>query len=129
MKTPREEHTATVIESGPDTGEILIAGGSNYGIDLASTELYDPKRNAFAPGPDMNYPRYGHIATIVGRGRSAGRILITGWTGYDSSAPSDLYDPATRQFIPEAKSPLWRGGCGGTFAIGLPPRPLRDSRR
>jgi hypothetical protein len=129
MKTPREEHTATVIESGPDMGEILIAGGTNDGLELASTELYDPQRNAFASGPDMNYPRYGHTATAVGGGSNAGRILITGWIGYDSSVPSDLYDPATRRFVPEADSPLWRGGCGGTFANELPPRPSHDAHR
>ena len=71
----------------------------------------------------MMWWRAGHTATVIGRGRGAGRILITGWNNYDSIIPSDLYDPATRRFVPEADSPLWRGGCGGTFAIQLPPRP------
>ena len=120
MNTVRESQTATVLNAGPDAGKILIAGGSSDREGLASTELYDPQRNAFAPGPNMNYPRYGHTATVIGWGRSAGRILITGRNDYGSTIPSDLYDPATQQFVPAANSPLWRGGCDGTFAIQLP---------
>jgi hypothetical protein len=129
MKTARESHTATVLNAGPNAEKILIAGGSNDREGLASTELYDPERNAFAPGPSMNYPRYGHTATDIGWGRSAGRILITGRNDYGSIIPSDLYDAATNTFVPAANSPLWRGGCDGTFAIQLPPRPPHDSHR
>lgn len=123
MQTARESHTATVLKAGANAGKILIAGGSSDSEGLASTELYDPQRNAFAPGPSMNYARYGHTATDIGWGRSAGRILITGRNDYGSIIPSDLYDAATNTFVPAANSPLWRGGCDGTFAIQLPPRP------
>src|SRR5260370_35963499 len=60
MGSGRTHHVAITILSGPDAGKILIAGGagarcaSGRGctfVQLASTELYDPKTNAFAPGP------------------------------------------------------------------------------
>jgi len=60
MQTARECHTATVLKAGANAGKILIAGGSSDSEGLASTELYDPQRNAFAPGPSMNYALRPH---------------------------------------------------------------------
>ena len=63
----RTQHVAMVIPSGPEAGKLLIAGGvvtdpSNpevcgackFDPPLASTELYDPATNSFAPGPRMH---------------------------------------------------------------------------
>ncbi len=135
MKIARESHTATVISAGPNAGKILIAGGADVqhgdqnGV-LASTELYDPKRNTFALGPNMNYPRYGHTATVIESGPSAGRILLTGGTYIDLIIiPSDLYDPAPNSFLPKGYVPNRHGGCYGTFAIQLPPGPPHNAHR
>jgi len=58
MLEDRHALTATAISSGPNAGQILIAGGkTSGGTALASTELYDPVANSFSAGPDMNVPR------------------------------------------------------------------------
>lgn len=61
MLEPRSQHIAITIRSGPNAGDILIAGGlgikcDKYGcgtVLLSSTELYDPESNTFVPGPAM----------------------------------------------------------------------------
>jgi len=134
MKTARESHTATVLSSGPNAGKILIAGGVNlqYGDQngvLASTELYDPERNAFAPGPSMNWARRDHTATVIESGPNAGKILLSGGTADPLIVPNDLYDPATNSFLPKGYVPNREGGCFDTFAIQLPPRPPHNLHR
>lgn len=135
MQTARESHTATVVNAGPNAGKILIAGGLNHehgdhDDDLASTELYDPEHNAFAPGPSMNWARRDHTATATASGPNAGRILLSGGTYIDIFiVPNDLYDPMTNSFSPKGYVPNRQGGCFETFAIQLPPRPPHHSRR
>ncbi|MGH7813078.1 MAG: Kelch repeat-containing protein [Candidatus Binataceae bacterium] len=109
MSGQRMAHTATVITSGPNTGKILIAGGNGYSFTghghsgtLASTELYDPVANTFAPGPSMNAARESATATVIDSGPNAGKILIAGGLG-ESRAPlssTELYDPASNTFAP-----------------------------
>ncbi len=173
MKTARERHTATVIDSGPKAGRILIAGGDTTDDEqLSSTELFNPDPAGFSPGPAMNWSRFGHTATVIESGPKAGRIMISGGTGPSSadpagfspspgmnwppfghttpvvetapnsgrilvtggpedplSNPNDLYDPATNSFAPEGYVPSRDGGCFDTFAIQLPPGPPHDSHR
>ncbi|MGH7879362.1 MAG: Kelch repeat-containing protein, partial [Candidatus Binataceae bacterium] len=63
MRWRRTEQGAIAIASGPNAGKILIAGGvgsASHNLSdcrtasLASTELYDPATNSFAPGPLMH---------------------------------------------------------------------------
>jgi N-acetylneuraminic acid mutarotase len=72
-------HTATILKNG----QVFIAGGilDSRGIEInnKSTEFYDPLKNTFSKGPDMNRLRAGHTATLL----EDGNILITG--GFDSS--------------------------------------------
>ncbi len=132
MKIARKHHSATVIESGPKAGKILIDGGDHvackgndcHGDKLSSTELYDPETNAFTPGPSMNRPRAGHTATVVKYGPNAGKILISGGMYYlGQPVPTDLYDPVTNTFAPEAHTPVRDGGCDDTISIQLPAAP------
>jgi len=132
MKTARKRHSATAVESGPNAGKILIAGGDNvecnadncHGNDLSSTELYAPKTNAFDPGPAMNYGRSGHTATGVKYGPNGGKILISGGMYHSGQPlPTDLYDPLTNAFAPESRTSVRYGGCDDTISIQLPPPP------
>ncbi len=79
MTVPRSVHTATILKNG----QVFIAGGilDSRGIEInnKSTEFYDPLKNTFSKGPDMNRLRAGHTATLL----EDGNILITG--GFDSS--------------------------------------------
>jgi hypothetical protein len=91
MKTARERHTATVIDSGPKAGRILIAGGDTTDDDqLSSTELFSPDPAGFSRGPAMNWPRFGHTATVIESGPNAGGILISGGTGSSSADPAEF---------------------------------------
>ena len=102
MKSPRSGHIAIAITSGPKAGKILFAGGMGAEGDvLASTELYDPDRNTFSPGPSMRVACALCTATVIASGKNAGRILIAG--GYDPHGvlgATQLYDPAVNAFVP-----------------------------
>jgi hypothetical protein len=84
MLIPRFEHTATLLK----TGQVLIAGGSNYTGDgiLSEAELYTPSSGAFAASPvSLNYQRAGHTATAL----INGTVLIAG----GSVSPAEIYTP------------------------------------
>jgi hypothetical protein len=101
MNAAREYHTAALIESGPNAGKVLLAGGLS-GSTLASTELYDPADNTFAVGPKMNAARDHHTTTVISSGPNAGKILLAGGEdrnyGMISLASTELYDPVTNRF-------------------------------
>ncbi len=94
MTTPREYHTATVLQSGL----VLIAGG--YGgaccnRDLNSAELYDPATGAFRATGSLHTARENHTATLL----PDGRVLVAGGCGDDYCntvlSSAEIYDPAT----------------------------------
>ena len=85
LTTARAYHTASLL---PD-GRVMVAGGDwrtcPSGCDditVATTEVYDPRANAWSAGPQMLMPRSFHAATplrdgsllLVGGGRSASGI-------------------------------------------------------
>ena len=74
MNTGRDGATASVLISGPNIGKVLIAGGAgansgNGGVTVfATTELYDPATNTFAPANQtatMNAARGSATATMI----------------------------------------------------------------
>ncbi len=101
MRVSRSDHAATAVPSGPNAGKILIVGGTGAdGSGLSSTELYDPVTNKFSPGPAMHAAHPLCVATVIGSGKNAGRILIA--SGDDSRERTDfleLYDSAVNKFI------------------------------
>lgn len=104
MNVARHFATATVLTTGPNAGDILIAGGDNAGVALSSTELYDPTTNAFAPPtatPVMNFPHDGATASLIVTGLNAGKVLICGGDengGRIVLNECDVYDPTTNTF-------------------------------
>ncbi len=74
LEVGRSGHTATLL----DDGTVLVAGGVAHTGDrfvaLSSTELYDPKKNAWSQGPSLNEARNVHTATKL----ADGRVLIAG---------------------------------------------------
>ena len=74
MITPRSEAQVVVLSDG----RVLVAGGEAGDVDegraLASTEIYDPTRNAWSRGPDLLEPRYGGLAVSL----SDDSVLILG---------------------------------------------------
>jgi Galactose oxidase, central domain/Kelch motif len=88
MAVGRYGHTATRL----DGGRVLVAGGYDAGVALASAEVYDPGSDTwtFTPGT-MSVPRAGHTATPLGNGT----VLVTG--GYNGTYldTAEIYSEAS----------------------------------
>ena len=118
MTDSRQNHTATLLVTGRNGGDVLIAGGLDAaGAVLQTAELFSPSSGTFvcvngaAPGPSgcplqMTHARYLHTATFLDpkyvKGRLRGDILITG--GEDAQgnalATAEVYDPVAKTFKP-----------------------------
>jgi len=112
MNTARVGAAAILLASG----NVLIAGGGgNQGVSFASTELYDPTTNSFAPPnatATMNTARAGATATLL----STGKVLIAGGA---SDASTELYDPTTNSFAPPGATPFMNVVRSGASALEL----------
>jgi uncharacterized repeat protein (TIGR03803 family) len=87
LTSVRAGHSATLL---PD-GTVLVVGGFNGTIRLATSELYDPAIGAWTASGKMAIGRTLHTATLL----SNGRVLVTGghFTATGSSPTCELYDP------------------------------------
>jgi len=89
MGVARYKHGATLLSDG----RALIVGGQTggaYGARLASTEIYDPVKGAFSPGPEMKVKRFKlHDGVVALPG---GQVLVAG--GADQL---EVYDAASGQ--------------------------------
>jgi N-acetylneuraminic acid mutarotase len=94
LATGREEHTATLLQSG----KVLIAGGTDgRGNTLYSAELYDPATNRWTSAGSMATAHVGHTATLL----PTGKVLVAGGFIWQQSGPlaaAELYDPATNSW-------------------------------
>jgi WD40 repeat protein len=94
METARESHTATLLSSGL----VLIAGGGDRSVILATAELFNPASRTFAPTGNMISARARHTATLLRNGT----VLVTG--GRDASdnvlATAELFNSSSMSFTP-----------------------------
>jgi N-acetylneuraminic acid mutarotase len=89
----REYHTATLL---PD-GKVLVAGGYNGHLDLASAEAYDPANRTWAVTGNLTAGRISHTATLLPNGK----VLVAGGIGsFFEITSAELYDPATGTWTP-----------------------------
>jgi hypothetical protein len=97
MVAGRARHTATRLADG----RVLLAGGNAFG---ATTEIYDPATETFAPAAPLTAKREAHTATRL----ADGRVLLAG--GQSGLSPTsflsslEVYDPATGVFTALASS-------------------------
>jgi hypothetical protein len=87
------DQTATLLGDGT----VLVVGGGPVGaVPPIATEIYDPRRNSWLPGPRTLLPRTGHAAVRL----DDGRVLVVG--GLQATGPTsppavlagaELYDP------------------------------------
>jgi N-acetylneuraminic acid mutarotase len=87
LVTARAGHTATLL---PD-GQVLVAGGYEGHVTLASAELYDPATETWTATGSMATARSAHTATLLPNGQ----VLVAGGYNGNSLASAQLYDPAT----------------------------------
>jgi hypothetical protein len=81
----------------PHSGFVLLAGGQGGGqFALATAELFDPAKNAFAAASSMKDARTDHTATVL----PGGKILVAGGEGPSGRALSsaEMYDPVSGKF-------------------------------
>jgi len=89
LTSVRAGHSATLLRNGT----VLVVGGFNGTIRLATSELYNPAAGVWTPSGKMAIGRTLHTATLL----SNGRVLVTGghFTATGSSPTCELYDPAS----------------------------------
>jgi hypothetical protein len=97
MVTVREAATATLLNTGPNSGKVLVAGGTSTGGGaLNSAELYDPTNKTFSATGSMATGRHNFTATML----PSGKVLVTG--GLDASGnpliSAEIYDPIAGTF-------------------------------
>ena len=86
MTTPRTNHAMVSLADG----KVLVVGGRNQGVDLGSTEIYDPTTGAWSPKANTDNPRSFHTATTF----TDGTVLATGGFGGGSALVSaEVYAP------------------------------------
>jgi hypothetical protein len=90
LGTARYAHTATLLNSGPNSGKVLITGGNGASGTLASAELYDPSTATFSAAGTMTTPRSSHTATLL----QDGTVLLAG----GGTATAEIYDPLAGTF-------------------------------
>ncbi len=90
MTAARYGHTATLLPNGT----VLVAGGFNGSVNLATAEVYDPASGTFTATGTMSATRYGHTATLLPNGK----VLVAGGSSGSPLASAELYDPSTGTF-------------------------------
>ena len=95
---PRAVHHATVLADG----RVLVTGGCTEpgceGFDAArASEIFNPTKAVFVPGPTMPTMSASGTATLLGDGR----VLLTGGYPGEGMAPTSnaqVFDPGTGRF-------------------------------
>lgn len=93
MSVPHFSQTATLLSSG----KILVIGGNNGGVAIASAEIFDPATGAFSATGFLSGARYSHASTLLTNGQVRVTMRSSG-SGPLSSA--ELYNPLTGTFSP-----------------------------
>ena len=107
LKHARANHTATRLITGPNTGKVLLAGGTDENGTLRSYEFYDPDNNSTSCPTDKNPRKHllryssGHTATLLKDGTV---LLVAG----DNPYFSQLYLPEKDLWIKTGgRGTLW----------------------
>ena len=106
----RASHYAFLLTTGPNAGDVLIAGGSDQnGVPLRTAELFNPDTRVFSclGGVSgsvcenrMVAGRLGSSATMLTNGEIlfAGGLSGQSSSGYSSIGSAEIYDPVSNRF-------------------------------
>ena len=106
----RSVHSAFLLTTGPNAGEVLVAGGSDQnGAPIATAELFNPSSGTFlcVGGASGNVCNQSMVAGRVGASAimlADGRILFSGGvrgissSGYSAISSAEIYDPVKNVF-------------------------------
>lgn len=91
LRRPRCKHAALPLADG----RVMVLAGSTDCDDrhrLASTELYDPARGSFEPGPTLHHPRYkvASAAAVL----PGGVVVVAG-----DARDIEVWRPGTDRFV------------------------------
>lgn len=95
LSQARGQHTASLLPNG----KIMVAGGTDGTVTLASAELLDPSTSTWVSAGTMTYSRSNHTATMMPNGN----ILVAG--GYTqgvttgSISGTDIYFPSENTWV------------------------------
>ena len=90
----RVTRTATLLDSGPFAGQIVVLAGDVMAGTVASAERYDP-RTGITTAAGLQLNRYGHTATLLQpRTGSRPHPRHRGYNG-DWQSEAEIYDPQT----------------------------------
>jgi N-acetylneuraminic acid mutarotase len=106
MPGPRIKHTATLLPSG----RVLVTGGNTVAGSnsaTASTTVYDPVTDSWAPAASMGQPRARHVSVQLANGR----VLVLG----GGRPQPELYDPASNAWTTAMTGPVPDGGYTATL--------------
>jgi len=98
MTSARKFYMATLLASGPNAGEVLVAGGENSTGVLNTAELYNPVVGTWSATGNMTSAREFHTATLLASGPNAGDVLVVGGrnsTSGGSLATAELFNGST----------------------------------
>ena len=112
MATPRMEASAILLR----TGDVLVAGGQatpTAAASLSSAELYDYRKNAWAPAGDMTSVHAVAVSALL----PDGTALVAGGFDYAggfsvATAATDYYNPERNRWDAGPAMQLARGGPG-----------------
>jgi hypothetical protein len=108
MTVPRSKFGGALL---PD-GRVLIAGGQAggpLGTRVTSTQIYDPAKGRFVPGPELNERRFKLSKAVVSL--RDGRVLIAG-----GAEQPEVYYPGSGIFVPVEGAKL-DGFCFSTATL------------
>lgn len=102
MTRARYLHTATLLATGPDAGDVLIAGGEDQsGTALNTAELYNSATGTFTATGNMTTGRALATARLITTGPYAGYVLIAGGINNAGTrlSSAELFNPSTNKFM------------------------------
>jgi large repetitive protein len=109
--TGRAGHSATLLPNGT----VLIVGGYNGVVRLASSELYNPLTGGWTASGALATGRTTQTATLL----SNGNVLVTGGhvSSSGSTATCELYDPAAGTWTQTGAMATARGNHTATLLL------------